>query len=311
MASKHELAKMLIQSAGGVQASDPFTGLAKGITTGLGYRYAMDASDENKAVRKQMAEALARGDKNAALSFAGQSDDPDLQKVALTAGLTGQDNPSAVKEYEYYNKLPDAAKKDFLNVKRAQQALNLGGSYGILGSGGQIEQQIPKTLAPENLPETKMAQAEATEKGRSMGEKGVLLNSSEAKMPQLESAVSSLSELGKTATYTKAGQARDFIARQLGAQVPDSAVARAEYISRVDNEILPLLRDTFGAAFTQKEGDSLKATLGDPNMAPKEKDAVLKSFIETKRATIGSMRRELGANPTQPAQSAPKFLGFE
>lgn len=92
MASKHELAKMLIQSAGGVQASDPFTGLAKGITTGLGYRYAMDAADEEKASRKKLAELLATGDKKAALAFAGQSDDPALQNLFFESSLKGADN---------------------------------------------------------------------------------------------------------------------------------------------------------------------------------------------------------------------------
>ena len=79
--------------------------------------------------------------------------------------------------------------------------------------------------------------------------------------------------------------------------VGEGAVARKEYITRVDNEILPLLRQTFGAQFTQKEGEALKATLGDPDASPQEKDAVLKSFIQTKKAQVATTRRRIGQQP--------------
>ena len=82
--------------------------------------------------------------------------------------------------------------------------------------------------------------------------------------------------------------------------VGEGAVARKEYITRVDNEVLPLLRQIFGAQFTQKEGESLKATLGDPDASPEEKDAVLKSFIETKIAQARTLKRRTG-QPSQPA----------
>ena len=71
----------------------------------------------------------------------------------------------------------------------------------------------------------------------------------------------------------------------------EGALARAEYIAKVDNEILPLLRETFGAQFTQKEGESLKVTLGDPDKSPEEKDAVLRSFIKTKREQVKTLQR--------------------
>ena len=74
----------------------------------------------------------------------------------------------------------------------------------------------------------------------------------------------------------------------------ESAIARKEYIAKVDNEVLPLLRQTFGAQFTQKEGESLKLTLGDPNATPEEKDAVLRSFIDAKRSQIETKNRRIG-----------------
>lgn len=130
--------------------------------------------------------------------------------------------------------------------------------------------------------------------GKEIGEADALLNSMEAKMPELESTVSRLSELGKEATYTGAGRAYDTAMRELGLPVRDSAIARQEYVSIVDNQILPLLRDTFGAQFTEREGETLRATLGKTDASPAEKDAVLKAFIRQKKMSVESLARQTG-----------------
>ena len=146
------------------------------------------------------------------------------------------------------------------------------------------------------------ARAIGTETGKATGEAITGLKDIQSQMPNLEKLVTDLSDLGKKATYTKTGQALDITKRQLGMGVGTGAVARKEYISKVDNEILPLLRQTFGAAFTVKEGESLRATLGDPDASPEEKDAVLRSFITTKKAQIGSLQRRTG-EPSSPTQT--------
>ena len=116
-----------------------------------------------------------------------------------------------------------------------------------------------------------------------------------------------LSDLGKKATFTKSGQAVNAARRQLGLGVNEGGIARADYISKIDNEILPLLRQTFGAQFTENEGKSLRATLGDPDVSPKEKDAVLRSFISAKIGAIESLSRKTG----QEVPSGIIFEGFE
>ncbi|PPD28118.1 MAG: hypothetical protein CTY21_13330 [Methylomonas sp.] len=134
--------------------------------------------------------------------------------------------------------------------------------------------------------EISYSKASNQEVGQAKGESTVKLKELKTSLPGLEQVAADLSALGKKATYTMTGQGVDAVRRQLGMSAGEGSVARKEYISKVDNEILPLLRSTFGAAFTAKEGDSLKATLGDPNASPEEKDAVLRSFIQTKRAQI-------------------------
>lgn len=207
----------------------------------------------------------------------------------------GADSPATVKEWNFYNSLPEEQKKSYLALKRAQQTLNLGGEYAFVDpTTNEISKTVPKTLAPEQQPETKFEQEKAKKVGAAEGESEALLKSMESKMPQLEDVKRRLSALGQLATYTIAGKTRDWLVRQSGIKVPDSAVARTKYMAVVDNEILPLLKDTFGSQFTENEGRSLRATLGDPDKSPEEKDAALEAFIESKMGTIGSLKRELG-----------------
>jgi len=154
--------------------------------------------------------------------------------------------------------------------------------------------------------------AEAKLKGADVA----LLDSQSSKMAGLETVVSELNQLADKATYTGAGRAYDSVKAQLGMEPREAAVARAEYIAKVDNQVLPMLRDTFGAAFTVKEGESLRATLGDPNKTPAEKKAVLSAFIEQKKRDIAALQTRTGkASETTaaPADDAEylKSLGLE
>lgn len=143
--------------------------------------------------------------------------------------------------------------------------------------------------------------ASQREFGKQMGETNADLNAAEASMPQLEASVGTLSQLGKDASYNAAQRTRDTAMRETGLGATEGGKARAAYIAHVKNNVLPLLRRTFGAQFTKAEGDSLLATLGDPNMHPEEKDAVLQAFIQDKKATLQTMKRQAGVQPMPPA----------
>lgn len=158
--------------------------------------------------------------------------------------------------------------------------------------------------------------AQAKKEGTLTGEDTQLYDDINAQLPALYDVVDNLRELADVATYTKGGRAYDVAVKELGFKPTEGATARAKYIATVDNEVLPLLRQTFGAAFTAQEGQSLKATLGDPDASPAEKQAQLDAFIESKVRQMRQLGRKIGrsgeppANPNQPA-NAPKFLGFE
>lgn len=169
--------------------------------------------------------------------------------------------------------------------------------YKFNARTGQAERLdvTPGALSTEVQGNVAEAKAEGKEVGKATGQAKAELSDRKANYDNLEKVVGELTELGKKSTYTLVGQARDTAIRQLGMEPTKSAVARAEYISKVDNEILPLLRMTFGAQFTAQEGQSLKATMGDPNKAPSEKEAVLRSFIATKKAQIESLEKRIGS----------------
>ena len=122
--------------------------------------------------------------------------------------------------------------------------------------------------------------------GKDSGEAAALYASLNSKMPGLKKVVDELNALADQATYTQTGQAYNWLRKETGFPPTDAAVARAKYVAMVDNQVLPMLRDTFGSQFTVVEGESLRATLGDPNKTPAEKKAVLEAFIEQKVRNI-------------------------
>lgn len=156
-----------------------------------------------------------------------------------------------------------------------------------IGTGGQAAQVI----------------AEGTAAGKADVVRTGEIAEMERNMPGLMVVVDELYALADVATYTMAGVARDELAKQAGLEPGEGAIARARYIATVDNQVLPLLRQTFGAAFTAKEGDTLRQTLGDPSKSPAEKKAVLDAFIAQKQRDL------VARGGTLPEAPAPEAAG--
>lgn len=219
------------------------------------------------------------------------------QKQRTLSGAT----PSMVNEYKFWSQLPKGDQEKYLQVKRAQKFLDVGEGFvaPTMTDPTVTKPVVKRELKPtEELPYISK-KGEAAKTGAALGTAKVELADMEASLPSLIDVTSKLSRLGKVATFTKAGQARDAAARQFGGTT-EGAVARADYIATVNNEVLPLLRQTFGAAFTAQEGESLKITLGDPNSSPAEKEAQLNAFIESKKNQIKSKKRRIEGQPTAP-----------
>ena len=155
------------------------------------------------------------------------------------------------------------------------------------------------------------AVAQGAAEGKATAATSGELSLMERNMPGLLEVAEQLFDLSNTATYTGVGVLRDRAAAQLGLQPTQGAIDRAEYIAIVDNQVLPLLRQTFGAAFTAKEGETLRATLGDANKTPSEKQAVLRAFIAQKERDLEALQGQVsGGQPQQPV-AAPQAAADE
>jgi len=242
----------------------------------------------------------------------------DIQLKMLINQLKGPDGQHKdISRHEYYQGLDQPGQESFLSVQRANPYIDLGDvktrfsqttpgmpldvqNVGFKPAQTTEYKQELEDISTAGAADVRQniistaAELEAEKKtGAGIGATRVSVADMNARLPRLEDVVAKLSALGKKATYTLTGQARDSFRRQTDQPVGEGAVARAEYIATVANEMLPLLKPTFGAAFTVDEGESLKATLGDPNASPEEKEAMLRSFIDAKIENIKSEERKL------------------
>lgn len=308
--------------SGIVVKKSPLEGLAKALgTAGAGYYEgkARRAEDDLAAQRNVKIAEILGG--NPELAQIAQID-PQMALEAKVKSMTSGSTPAAMQMADAYLQALQSgdtqraqALQEFAKTQDKGLVRLPDGSYApLVGYGealgaNEYGKQSGKNRADlEYQPSIAGEKAKAEEIGKAQGQEMTSLADRESSLPRLEQVVTELSDLGKNATYTLAGQGRDYLTRQLGLPMGEGAIARKEYIAKVDNEILPLLRQTFGAAFTQKEGESLKATLGDVNASPEEKDAVLRSFIDQKRAQINSLKQRTGQGSPTETISLEDFL---
>lgn len=165
---------------------------------------------------------------------------------------------------------------------------------------GKLKAQ--KSFKPAIAKAVKLAQKEATERGEVLTD----LARMEASLPGVKEAVGQLIELSNVATSTLGGRAFDFLVKESGFGSTKGADARAKLVAIVDNQVLPLLKETFGAAFTVQEGENLKASLVDPDASPSQKRQQLEAFLAQKERNIRTKQEQLGQEVV-----TDEFSGFK
>jgi hypothetical protein len=149
-------------------------------------------------------------------------------------------------------------------------------------------ESIAKTRAFINT-QVKLAEKAATERGDVLTD----LSRMQAALPGLTDVVGKLRELAPIATSTIGGRIFDVASKELGFGATKGATAATKFGAMVNNQILPLLKPTFGGSFSVQEGQELKATMGDKNLSVDEKLATLDAFIEQKQRDIESKQSQL------------------
>jgi hypothetical protein len=213
------------------------------------------------------------------------------EMTAKRSAAMGSQDPASIREWQTFNALTPEQQQLYLRMKRANPYLDVGTGFV------QPDPVNPGQISGPAITKDNFTPAYDSALGGASAKVDIenqsAFDSLNSKMPGLRTVIAELGQLAKTATYTTAGRLVDDVRRETGMEPTEAAVARAKYISMVDNQILPLLRDTFGAQFTQKEGETLRETLGDPNKSPLEKQAVLEAFIAQKQRDLEAMQTRL------------------
>ena len=189
------------------------------------------------------------------------------------------------------------------NEVLANKVVKVAGEKSAAQEGAKLGQQL--IHKPGIISAVKVAEKEAIERGDVL----TSLSRSQAALPGLMTAVTELKELAQISTSTFGGKIFDQAVKQSGFGTTKGATARAKFIAIVNNQVLPLLKETFGAAFTAQEGEALKATMGDPDSSTDEKMAQLDAFVDQKVRDIETKQRQLG-QPASPQQTG-EFAGFK
>jgi len=232
-----------------------------------------------------------------ALEQAGVSEE-EINKIRLDRAKTQAKGFDTLRGQSYATSTGKGQAQ--IEQKPLEEAAVLGVRNPALLQLQEDLQRQKAAIEQETAPELIRAKSLATEKATIENE----LRTMEANMPSIIANTDRLRELAQTATYSKADQAIDWTRRQAGLEPTEGSLAREEFVSIINNQVLPLLKPTFGAAFTVQEGETLKATMGDPDKSPREKMAALTAFINQKHQDIQSKQRAIGETEQPTNQEA-------
>ncbi len=207
----------------------------------------------------------------------GLSEDDKIKARRIALGLDPRAGSSSEERI--------AANTDLAEAVGDTQA-DIAGKKATATESSKLKQQL--LHKPAITRAVKLAEKEATERGDVLTD----LARAEAGLPGLIEATNSLKELATAATSTYGGRLFDTILKETGWGSTKGANARAKYISVIDNQVLPLLKQTFGGAMTEGEGLRLSNTFGDPNATPEQKMLQTEAFIEQKVRNIEALKRQ-------------------
>jgi hypothetical protein len=207
---------------------------------------------------------------------------------------------AGTSEREFNNLIEDFSPEDKKKARRIKAGLEK-------RAVGSALQTISEEDTGRKIADTKSliegAVVEERIKAKQRGETFTELKQARAALPGLKNAITQLRDLSTIATSTIGGKVFDQAVKQSGFGSTKGATARAKFIAIINNQVLPLLKPTFGAAFTVQEGESLKATMGDPDASPEEKMAQLDAFIDQKMRDIESKETQMGVQGEAPETS--------
>lgn len=232
-------------------------------------------------------QSLTTAQRNVATETEGFSPEDVMRSKRIAAGLDPR--ASASGDIDLFQQKEDikaagAGEREAAILAERQRGA---GAVEEEKEGGKLRAQI--ALKPQIERAVIKARTEAKAKGEAFTD----LTRMQAALPGLRDTVDQLKDLALIATSTLGGRVFDTAVKELGFGATTGGTALAKFIGVVNNQVLPLLKPTFGGSFSVQEGESLKATMGDPNATPEEKLAQLDAFIGQKERDIVTKDQEL------------------
>lgn len=226
----------------------------------------------------------------------------EQQKINKLIGKSGTGGTALLKEMEAFGIDPMSATPEqiayFQSIKRG----------GVIPAGYVVNNAGQLTAIPgaqEGFQKVEEAKKYGGAAGKESAERQSSVTAIGEQLPELQRVVGELKDLAGKATYTKAGKLTDVAAKEILGKTTEGSLAKADYEAKIRLALLPTLRATFGAQFTQKEGESLLETMGSGNYTPQEKQAILESFIQSKMEQSKVNVKRPGAAAQSQANNVP------
>lgn len=284
-------------------------------------------NNRDAALYGQIAEYAER-DPKVAEDFLGQNlafINPDFAKITRGAPTTGQERLIQQLQEEAIAKGKPISTQDALMQLRGFTPERLEFEKKKAGLTQSAKSQADLTYEPQIEKQVQSVRA-ASKKIEGLDKQ---INTVTGELAEFESKFPSLAEnlqeaqsLVNQLPFGVIEEAAQATARAAGIET-DSMVAESKFNSILDNQILPLLKQTFGAAFTAEEGRRLRDTI-EGKGGPRAKIETINAFINQKVKDIQAKKLELDklrseraslispepANATQAAPQGQKRLRF-
>lgn len=236
---------------------------------------------------------------------AGQREFQNLINIAQDPNSTELERNSAKRALGSMAKVGTSAQERIAQDKiLGQQVADQKSAESASTEKGKSTTQLK--FKPQITRAVKLAEKEATERGDILTD----LSRMTAALPGLKESVSELRELSQIATSTLGGRLYDLVIKESGFGGTKGATARDKFTAIVRNQVLPLLKQTFGSAFTEKEGEALMATMGDVDASHESRMGQLDAFITQKERSIRTTKAQVDQTVT-PEVAINEFAGFK
>ena len=236
---------------------------------------------------------------------AGQREFQNLINIAQDPNSTELERNSAKRALGSMAKVGTSAQERIAQDKTlGQQVADQKSAESASTEKGKSTTQLK--FKPQITRAVKLAEKEATERGDILTD----LSRMTAALPGLKESVSELRELSQIATSTLGGRLYDLVIKESGFGGTKGATARDKFTAIVRNQVLPLLKQTFGSAFTEKEGEALMATMGDVDASHESRMGQLDAFITQKERSIRTTKAQVDQTVT-PEVAINEFAGFK